>query len=83
MLRDGSDAAFVEFLRSTRSQVFRTEINPNWIAGFEEMRDRAHDAVVDKSRPGEDGSCGIEDGLAALSVRAADSRRLSPTRRTS
>ncbi|MER8833176.1 hypothetical protein [Mesorhizobium sp. M0909] len=37
VLRDGSDAAFVEFLRSTRSQVFRTEINPNWMAGFEEM----------------------------------------------
>ncbi|RVD53574.1 MAG: hypothetical protein EOS30_12145 [Mesorhizobium sp.] len=37
VLRDGSDAAFVEFLRSTRSQVVRMEINPNWMAGFERM----------------------------------------------
>ncbi|CDX14103.1 hypothetical protein MPLDJ20_100051 [Mesorhizobium plurifarium] len=37
VLRNGSDSAFVEFLRSTRSQVFRMAINPDWMAGFEAM----------------------------------------------
>ncbi|MER9971158.1 hypothetical protein [Mesorhizobium sp. M0060] len=47
VLRDGSDAAFVEFLRSTRSQVFRTEINPTGWPGSRKCCDRTHDAVVD------------------------------------
>lgn len=37
VLRDGSDAAFVEFLRSTRTQVVHMKINPNWMVGFEGM----------------------------------------------
>lgn len=35
--RDGSDASFVEFLRSGRSQIVRMELNPKWANGFEDM----------------------------------------------
>lgn len=37
VLRDGNDEAFVEFLRSARSQIFRMEMNPDWKDGFEGM----------------------------------------------
>lgn len=33
--RDGSDADFIEFLRSGRTQIFRMQLNPNWAEGFE------------------------------------------------
>lgn len=35
--RDGSDASFVELLRSGRSQIVRMELNPSWASGFEYM----------------------------------------------
>lgn len=37
VLREGSDAAFVEFLRSARSQIYRMRIDQDWAAGYETM----------------------------------------------
>jgi hypothetical protein len=42
--RDGTDAAFIEFLRSARAQVFRRTLNPGWASGFEHL---LRDPVVD------------------------------------
>ncbi len=36
IIRDGSDAAFIEVLRSARSQVVHREVNLNWAAGFQD-----------------------------------------------
>ncbi len=35
--RDGTDAAFIEFLRSARTQIFRRALNPSWASGFERL----------------------------------------------
>ncbi|WP_404292174.1 hypothetical protein ACD578_08090 [Microvirga sp. RSM25] len=37
ILKDGSDAAFVEFLRSARTQIFRMELNPHWAEDFKAL----------------------------------------------
>lgn len=35
--RDGTDAGFIEFLRSARTQIFRMQLNENWASGFEHL----------------------------------------------
>ena len=37
VIRDGSDADFIELLRSARSQVRRREVNENWHDGFDSL----------------------------------------------